>query len=250
MKIIVLPDVQARDGIDFSFLTSIGNFILKEKPDCVVNIGDFADMESLSTYDRGLKSFEGKRYTKDIWAARQAMDALLTPIYEYNAKAKKNKEKQYKPRMVLTLGNHENRINRAINEDSKLDGLISTDDLPYQDWEVYKFLDVVTIENVAFSHYFTSGLMGRPIGTAQQMLNKLHMSAFAGHQQGRQVAYGKTASGKPLTAIICGSCYEHDEAYLGPQGNNHFRGLYVLNDVKDGSFNEVAVPLSTIVANF
>jgi hypothetical protein len=250
MKIIVLPDVQARDGIDFSFLTSIGNFILKEKADCVVNIGDFADMESLSTYDRGLKSFEGKRYTKDIWAARQAMDALLTPLYEYNAKAKKNKEKQYKPRMVLTLGNHENRINRAINEDSKLDGLISTDDLPYQDWEVYPFLDVVTIEGVAFSHYFTSGLMGRPIGTAQQMLNKLHMSAFAGHQQGRQVAYGKTASGKPLTAIICGSCYEHDEAYLGPQGNNHFRGLYVLNDVKDGSFNEVAVPLSTIVANF
>lgn len=250
MKIIVLPDVQARDGIDFSFLTSIGNFIIKEKADCVVNIGDFADMESLSTYDRGLKSFEGKRYTKDIWAARQAMDALLTPLYEYNAKAKKNREKQYKPRMVLTLGNHENRINRAINEDSKLDGLISTDDLPYQDWEVYKFLDVVTIENVAFSHYFTSGLMGRPIGTAQQMLNKLHMSAFAGHQQGRQVAYGKTASGKPLTAIICGSCYEHDEAYLGPQGNNHFRGLYVLNDVKDGSFNEVAVPLSTIVANF
>jgi len=250
MKIIVLPDVQARDGIDFSFLTSIGNFILKEKADCVVNIGDFADMESLSTYDRGLKSFEGKRYTKDIWAARQAMDALLTPIYEYNAKAKRNKEKQYKPRMVLTLGNHENRINRAINEDSKLDGLISTDDLPYQDWEVYPFLDVVTIEGVAFSHYFTSGLMGRPIGTAQQMLNKLHMSAFAGHQQGRQVAYGKTASGKPLTAIICGSCYEHDEAYLGPQGNNHFRGLYVLNDVKDGSFNEVAVPLFTIVANF
>lgn len=250
MKIIVLPDVQARDGIDFSFLTSIGNFILKEKADCVVNIGDFADMESLSTYDRGLKSFEGKRYTKDIAAARDAVDALLTPIYEYNVKAKKNKEKQYKPRMVLTLGNHENRINRAVNEDSKLDGLISTDDLPYQDWEVYPFLDVVTIEGVAFSHYFTSGLMGRPIGTAQQMLNKLHMSCFAGHQQGRQVAYGKTASGKPLTAIICGSCYEHDEAYLGPQGNNHFRGLYVLNDVKDGSFNEVAVPLSTIVANF
>lgn len=250
MKIIVLPDVQARDGIDFSFLTSIGNFILKEKPDCVVNIGDFADMESLSTYDRGLKSFEGKRYTKDIAAARDAVDALLTPIYQYNAKAKKNREKQYKPRMVLTLGNHENRINRAINEDSKLDGLISTDDLPYQDWEVFKFLDVVTIEGVAFSHYFTSGLMGRPIGTAQQMLNKLHMSAFAGHQQGRQVAYGKRADGKLITAIICGSCYEHDEEYLGVQGNNHFRGLYVLNDVKDGSFNEVAVPLSTIVANF
>ena len=250
MKIIVLPDVQAKDGVDFSFLTSIGNFILKEKPNVVVCIGDWADMESLSSYDVGKKSFEGRSYQKDIWAAREAMDALLTPLYEFNAKAKKNKDKQYKPRMVLTLGNHEQRILTAINNDRKLDGLISIDDLPYQDWEVYPFLSVVNIENVAFSHYFTSGPMGRPIGTAQQMLNKLHMSAFAGHQQGRQVAYGKTADGKPLTAIICGSCYEHDEAYMGAQGNNHFRGLYVLNDVKDGSFNEVAVPLSTIVANF
>ena len=250
MKIIVLPDVQAKDGVDFSFLTSIGNFILKEKADAVVCIGDWADMESLSSYDVGKKSFEGRSYQKDIWAAREAMDALLTPLYEFNEKAKKNKDKQYKPRMVLTLGNHEQRILTAINNDRKLDGLISIDDLPYQDWEVYPFLDVVTIEGVAFSHYFCSGPMGRPIGTAQQMLNKLHMSAFAGHQQGRQVAYGKTASGKPLCAIICGSCYEHDEAYLGAQGNNHFRGLYVLNDVKDGSFNEVAVPLSTIVANY
>jgi hypothetical protein len=250
MKIIVLPDVQARDGIDFSFLTSIGNFIVKEKCDVLVNIGDFSDMESLSTYDRGLKSFEGKRYTKDIWAAREAMDALLKPIYDERARLKRNRDKRWDLRMILTLGNHENRINRATNEDSKLDGLISTDDLPYQDWEVFKFLEVVVIEGVAFSHYFTSGLMGRPIGTAQQMINKLHMSAFAGHQQGRQVAYGKRGDGKPITAIICGSCYEHNEEYLGVQGNNHFRGLYVLNDVKDGSFNEVAVPLSTIVANF
>jgi hypothetical protein len=250
MKILVLPDVQAKEGNDFSFLTSIGNFVIKERPDVWICLGDFADMESLSHFDRGLRSFEGKRYTKDIWAAREAMDALLKPLYDFNAKAKRNKEKQYRPRMIMTLGNHENRINRATNEDSKLEGLISTEDLPYQDWEVFKFLDVVNVEGVAFSHYFTSGLMGRPIGTAQQMLNKLHMSAFAGHQQGRQVAYGKRADGKPLTAIICGSCYEHDEEYLGVQGNNHFRGLYILNDVKDGSFNEVAVPLSTIVANY
>jgi len=250
MKILVLPDVQAKEGNDFAFLTAIGNFVLKERPDVWICIGDFADMPSLSHFDRGLRSFEGKRYTKDIWAAREAMDALLKPLYDFNAKAKKNKEKQYRPRMIMTIGNHEQRIIRATQEDSKLEGLISIDDLPYQDWETFKFLDVVNVEGVAFSHYFTSGLMGRPIGTAQQMLNKLHMSAFAGHQQGRQVAYGKRADGKPLTAIICGSCYEHDEEYLGVQGNNHFRGLYILNDVKDGSFNEVAVPLTTIVANY
>jgi hypothetical protein len=171
------------------------------------------------------------------------MDALLTPLFRYNKTAKHNKHKQYKPRMVLTLGNHENRINRAINEDSKLEGLMSTDDLPYQDWEVIPFLDVVVIDGVAYSHYFTSGVMGRPITTAQALLTKKHMSCFAGHQQGRQIAYGKRADGTEMTSIICGSCYEHDEDYLGAQGNQHYRGFYVLHDVKDGSFDEMAVSI-------
>jgi hypothetical protein len=250
MKILVLPDVQAKPGNDFSFLTSIGNYIIAKKPDVIVNIGDFSDMESLSTYDRGLKSFEGRSYQKDIWAAREAMDALLTPIFEYNKRAKQNKDKQYKPRMVLTLGNHENRINRAINEDRKLDGLISTDDLPYQDWEIFPFLEVVVIEGIAFSHYFTSGAMGRPICTAQALLTKQHMSCVAGHQQGRQIAFGKRADGKGMTSLIIGSCYEHDEDYLGSQGNIHWRGLYLLHGCKDGEFDECAVPLSYIKEHY
>lgn len=248
MKILVLPDVQAKSGNDFSFLTSIGNYIIAKKPDVIVNIGDFADMESLSTYDRGLKSFEGRSYQKDIWSAREAMDALLTPLYDYNKEMKKQKQKLYKPRMVLTLGNHENRINRAINEDRKLDGLISTDDLPYQDWEVHNFLEVVVIEGIAFSHYFTSGAMGRPVGTAAALLNKKHMSCIAGHQQGRQIAFAKRADGKDMTALIIGSCYEHDEEYMSD--NNYWRGLYLLHNVSDGGFDECAVPLAYIKENY
>lgn len=250
-KILVLPDVQAKPGNDFSFLTSIGNYILAKKPDVIVNIGDFADLPSLSMHDHsGSKSMEGKRYKADIWAAREAMDALLTPIYKYNERQKKFKEKQYKPRMVLTLGNHENRIDRAINNDKKLEGLISIDDLPYEDWEVIPFLEVVVIEGIAFSHFFTSGLMGRPITTAQALLTKQHMSCVAGHQQGRQIAFGKRADGKGMTALIIGSCYEHDEDYLGSQGNVHWRGLYLLHGCDDGAFDECAVPLSYIKEHF
>ena len=250
MKILVLPDVQAKHGNDFGFLTSIGNYIVSKKPDVIVNLGDFCDFESLSAWDIGKKSFEGRSYQRDIQATRDAMDALLTPLYEFNANAKKTKHKPYKPRMVLTLGNHEDRLTRTINGDRKLDGLISLDDLPYQDWEVYPFLEVVVIEGVAFSHYFTSGAMGRPCGTAQQLLNKKHMSCVAGHAQGRQIAYAKRADGKDMTALIIGSCYEHEEGYLGIQGNQHWRGLYLLHNVVDGSFDECAVPLQYIKDNY
>jgi hypothetical protein len=249
-KHLVIPDVQAKPGNDFGFLRCIGNYIVEKKPDVIVCIGDFADMESLSSYDKFKKSFEGRSYQKDIWAAREAMDALLIPLFDYNAKAKKNKEKLYKPRMVLTLGNHEERINRTINEDRKLDGLIGVGDLPYQDWEVYPFLETVCIDGVAYSHFFASGVMNKAITTAQALLTKKHMSCFAGHQQGRQIAYARRADGKEMTAIISGSCYEHNEDYLGAQGNQHWRGLWMLHEVDDGAFDEMAVSIRYLKENY
>lgn len=250
VKHLVLPDVQAKPGSDFNYLRAAGNYIVEKKPDVIVCIGDFTDFPSLSSYDRGLKSFEGRNYKDDIWAAREAMDALLEPLYAEQARLKRNKEKQYSPRMVMTLGNHENRVNRVVNEDRKLEGLVSVDDLPYQDWEVFPFLQVVTIDGIAYSHYFTSGVMGRPITTAQALLTKKHMSCFAGHQQGRQIAYSRRADGKEMTAIIAGSFYEHDEDYLGEQGNQHWRGLYMLHEVNDGAFDEMAVSIRFLKENY
>ena len=75
------------------------------------------------------------------------------------------------------------------------------------------------------------------------MVSKLHMSCIAGHQQGKQVAYGKRPDGSTITCIIAGSCYEHDEDYLGPQGNNHFRGFLMAHEVNNGTFDEMFVSL-------
>jgi len=248
LKHLVIPDVQAKPGIDFSYLNKIGRYIVEKKPDVLVCLGDFADMPSLSSYDVGKKSFEGKRYVNDIDATHQAMECLLDPIWEHNAKAKKNKERLYRPRMILTLGNHENRINRAVNDDAKLEGVLSTEHLGYESygWEVYPFLDVVVVDGVAYSHYFTTGLMGRPVTTAAACLSKKHMSTVQGHQQGLQIATGYKADGGLLTSVIAGSCYEHDEDYMSSQGNKHWRGFLMLHDVNDGEFDLMPVSLKYI----
>jgi hypothetical protein len=244
-KHMVLPDVQAKPGGDFTYLKYAGEYMVAKKPDVVICIGDFADMPSLSSYDVGKKSFEGRRYTNDIKAAQEAMTAFLTPMKEFNERARKNKEKQYKPRMVLTLGNHEDRINRAINNDSKLAGLISIDDLLYKEfgWEVYNFLVPVTIDGICYSHFFSSGILGRPVTSARMLLTKKHMSCVAGHQQGRDIAYATRADGQQMLGLIAGSFYEHDEEYLNPQTNNHWRGFYVLHDINDGACDEMAVSI-------
>lgn len=248
MNILVIPDSQIRPGDDLEFLRCIGRMIVAEKPDVVVQIGDWADMPSLSSYDKGKKSFEGRRYRADIEAAHAGMEALLGPLREHNLRRLATKHGLYRPRLVLTLGNHEERILRTINEEPMLAGAIGLDDLRYVEygWETYKFLEVVVIEGVAFSHYFTTGLMGRPASSAQAQLNKKHMSCVAGHQQGRQIATAFRADGRQITSIIAGSCYEHQEGYLGPQGNKHWHGLVYLRNVEDGCFDERFIPLSDV----
>ena len=244
MKHLIIPDVQAKYGEDFTFLSYIGQYIVDKKPEVIINLGDFVDMESLSSYDVGKKSFEGKRYVKDIEAASKAMDSLMSPIREFNAKARNNKEKLYKPRFVLTLGNHEQRICRAIENDPKLEGLIKYEDLPYKDWEVFDFLQPVFIDGIAYCHYFPTGVLGRPAASASAMVSKLHMSCVAGHQQGKQVAYGKRADGTAICGIIAGSFYLHDEDYMDSLSNTHWRGLVVLNEVKDGAFDEMFLSMN------
>lgn len=241
MKILIIPDCQVKEGVPLDHLTWAGKAIVQYQPDVVVNIGDFADMPSLSSHDKvGSKYFEGLRYRKDVEVTREAMQALLAPLKEKQQAQKKNKEKVYKPRMVMCLGNHENRIDRAINNNPMLEGILSTKDLGYEDdWEVHAFLQPVFISGVGFNHYWPVGAMGRPASSASVIISKLHMSCIAGHQQGKQVAYGKRADGKPLISIIAGSYYLHDESYMDQLSNRHWRGLVILNDVKDGYFDEL-----------
>jgi len=249
---IVIPDTQIRPGDDLNYLSAIGNYIVKKKPDVVVCLGDWADMPSLSSYDVGKKSFEGRRYISDIQAAKEGMEVLLKPLNDFNRRMVKGHRERYNPRQVFILGNHENRINRAIENDAKLDGVLSVSDLQYEQygWVVHPFLDVCILDGVAYSHYFVTGVAGRAASTAAAQLRKTSMSAIAGHQQGLQIATGSRADGARLTSVIAGSCYEHDELYLGPQGNRHWRGILVLNDVHDGEFDLVPVSLKYLKDNY
>lgn len=239
-RIAVIPDMQVKPGIDLSYCSRIGRYMADKKPDIIVCGGDFADMPSLNTYDLpGSRGMEGQRYKEDILSVQTAMRLMMTPIKEGMQSS------GWVPRLVLTLGNHEDRIDRAIKATPKLDGVIGLPDLHYEEWgwEVYPFMQPVVIEGIVFAHYFASGVMGRPITSARALLNKKHMSCFAFHQQGRDIAFGTAADGRQMIAILAGSCYEHDEGYLNPQTNNHWRGLYILNDVINGAFEENAVSL-------
>lgn len=238
LRIATLMDVQAKPGVSFEHLDWYGRYIADKQPDVIVCIGDFSDLPSLSSYDKGTGRMEGKRYRKDVEATHEAMETFLNPI---------RKASGYNPAMILTEGNHEYRIERAIKDDPvEREGVMHIDQLKYKEygWTVIPFLMPVVIGGVSFCHYFPTGVMGKPITSARALLTKLHMSAVAGHQQGRDIAFAKRADGKDMTAIISGSFYTHHEEYLNRFVNStHWRGTWFLHQVKDGQFDEMALSI-------
>jgi len=246
MKHLIIPDTQVKPNSPTDHLRWAGLYAAEKKPDVIVHIGDHFDMPSLSSWDVGKKSFEGRRYKDDIEAGIHAMEVFLQPIREEQQRLKVNKHKQWRPRMVFTLGNHENRIERAIESDPKLDGLIGYKDLQLEEmgWEVYDFLDVVIIDQIAYAHYFTSGIMGRPVSSARNMLSKKMMSCIMGHVQDRDIAYGRRADGTNILGLFSGIYYQHDEDYLTPQTNSSWRGVWMLNEVANGGCDELPVSMN------
>lgn len=242
LKIAFIPDVQAMDGVPLNHLTAAGKYIAAKRPDVIVCIGDFGDFPSLSRFGSPLDR-EGLRYRKDVGAFHRAMELLMNPIAKVAG---------YKPRLEFTEGNHEGHIGRYADEHPEMEGTISSADLQLASygWRVHPFLQPVAIGGVAFCHYFPSGIMGRPITTARALLTKLHMSAVAGHQQDRDIAFGRRADGSHMTSIISGSFYQHQYKYLSPFTNTHWRGMWFLNEVIDGRFDEMALSIPYLLRRF
>lgn len=238
-NILVIPDLQVKKDVPLEHLTWIGRFIMDKRPDVIVQIGDFCDFSGLSSYSKGKLEAEGVRLIDDINWVKKAQDILFKPLKEYNKQQKKTKHKQYKPQMYLTLGNHENRLLRFINDNPAFDGFFDKDICGFREhgFEVIPFLEVLTIDGVHFSHYFQTTNMGNPSSSARNLLNKRMSSCIQGHKQGLDWQYAYTPDGKMISAIIAGSCYLHDEPYLMQQNKCHWRGLVYLEDVHDSTFD-------------
>ena len=231
--ILVIADTQAKSEEPLEYLLWVGKYIADKKPDIILHIGDHFDLPSLSSYDKGTSKIEGKRLYKDIEAGVEGFKLLNLEL---------EKHKDYHPRKVFCLGNHEERLDRYVNEHPELQGTLGTDKLPFAKygWEVHPFLKPVEIEGIFFVHYLANPMSGKPYGgSAMNILKTVGRSFVVGHKQCLDIAIRPTIDGKQQLGIVNGACYDHFESYKGFTGNNHFRGLTVLHECSDG----FAVPM-------
>lgn len=247
-KHMVIPDVQAKPGVPLDHLRWAGDYAVVKKPDVIVIIGDWWDMASLCSYDRGKRSYEGRRYKLDIAAGNKALDLFMAPIVH-----EMKRDRKWKPEMHFVEGNHEYRIKRAVEDQPELDGVIGPDDfnLSQYGFKYHDFKEVVKIDGVHYSHYFVSGEMGRPVTSARALITKKHCSCVMGHVQRFEIATDRNADGELITGLFVGAYYQHDEGYLDPQINRAtWRGIHCLYGVSDGHFTSNAVDLPYLRERF
>lgn len=240
-RILVIPDTQVKPGVPIEHFRWIALWANEHPPDAIVHLGDHYDMPSLSAYDRpGSHAAEGRRVTADLDAGHRALELFAKHLYDETC-----------PKYV-TLGNHEDRVERAAREDATLVGLFGPDMFKFKEfsWTVCDYQKIVRVHAVYFSHFFDVGPDGHPTGrgagqpNAKQQLARVAGSSVAGHRQGYSVHSVPRHGPIPgRTAVIAGSCYSHAEEYRGPNGNGEYRGAVMLNDVRNGDFQPMQVSL-------
>lgn len=226
--ILVIADTQCKSEEDLEYMLWIGHYINEKRPDVIVHIGDHYDFPSLSSYDKGKASAEGKRLYKDIEAGNTGFEFLNLEM---------SKDTTYNPRKIFCCGNHENRLDRYVEDNPELIGTLGVDKLPFEKygWEVHPFLKPVEVEGIFFVHFLANPMNGKPYGgNAMNILKTVGRSFVVGHKQCLDIAIRPTIDGKQQIGIVNGACYNFDEGYKGYQGNHHFRGLTVLHEVSDG----------------
>ena len=235
---LIIPDAHFRPGESLDRAEWAMKFALDRRPDSIIIIGDWADMGSLSYYDVGKVSGEGKRYVDDIKAANKAIERFIHPLRNYNSRRGRNKKAQYKPNIHITLGNHENRITRANNDNPSLFGAISLEDLKFVEAgiQVHDFLQPVEIDGICYKHYHTSGVMGRPIGGenhAASLVKKALKSTVVGHSHTRDFWETTDICGKKIFGLVCG-CYTEEPHHYTTEQERWWSGLVYLHDVHEG----------------
>lgn len=243
---LIIPDSHAHPDYHNRRYSWLGNLVADIKPDVVINMGDWADMPSLCSYDFGKKSYEGRRYKLDVESALEAQELFRKPLREAKKKL---------PKLITLIGNHEQRIDKVVSNDAKLDGTVSLEDLQFKEygWEVVPYEGstpgIITVDGVSYAHYFVTGVMGRPIsGThpAYQLLQKQYTSSVQGHIHVYDHCVRSTGRGNHIHGLIVGVYQDYYADYAGVANDLWLRGLPVLHDVENGKFDVEWISLERI----
>jgi hypothetical protein len=228
-------------GVSNERFSWLGDLIEDIKPDYCIDLGDGADMRSLNSYDtRYPQALVAQSYQADIESYNEAQDRIWG---RYSLKKKK------RPFRIGLCGNHEERINKAIAIDPRIEGDkfgISFSHLQTDHWfdEYYPYKnggpDIVVVDGVSYTHFFSSGNYGTAMSGlhhAYGLVQARHSSSVCGHSHKRSLYFKDDAYPHPSIGLVAGCFKGKDEGWAGQANNSWWRGVVVLRGIENGYFD-------------
>ena len=121
-KWAVLPDMQIKSdrsgratGVDLKSLNAVLSCLADNSWDGLVILGDFLDFNCISSHNNGFpRLIEGQSLAKDYKIGNKILDQVVNAVRKNNKKC----------RIVFLEGNHEYRVERLIDANPTLEGII------------------------------------------------------------------------------------------------------------------------------
>lgn len=231
-KRLVIGDAHTYPGDNLDRFYAAGEAIVGLDVDEVVTIGDFVNMQSLSSYDRpGSKELENHRVLEDIESGRNALLALRQAHDRRNAQLKRTKHAQKKVVFHYIEGNHEERIKRLWAQNAVFDGAFDLS-VEYKDLvDTYTpYREYIELDGVLYTHipFHGSGPISSVYG-AYRVLQYAGNSVVYGHTH--KLDYSRSrriGMEKGIFALNVGCFYTEEPTYRHGTLDNNWAGVVVV----------------------
>lgn len=249
---VVLTCAHSTPEVSNERFTWLGKFLFDLKPDYVVDLGDFYDLKSLNSYDtRYPQAIVSQSYQSDIEHGLDSQERLRHQF---------KKHKKRVPKWYGFAGNHEERLNKALAHDPRLEG--DKFGISFKHLQTDKFYDeyhpyvnggpaIHTYDGVSYAHFFSSGNYGTAMSGqhhANSLLQHLGRSATCGHSHKRDIKFkdGAGYGGKGMIGLVAG-CYKGGkESWAGQSNNDWAKGVWIKRNIDNGMYDPEWVSLSTL----
>jgi len=233
-KHLLIGDIHIRPDGRYERMKWLARFAADKEPDRLIQGGDFNDLGSGSSYDKGKFSGEGKRLQEDFDANWRALEVFAEEF-------ERVKRPGYNPEKHILYGNHEDRIDRYVNDHPELHGLLSKDLLGFNEfeWETHPYLERVEFAGVTHCHHWPTGPRSSVAGknAARPLIDIRKISAVSYHTHTSDLSREGLSDGRILRAYFAGCYHLYKDKYAKHQNDQYSRMLTLLNDVKDGNFD-------------
>lgn len=247
--ILYIPDVHAKSTDRLFRFNALAAWLTNRrlKFDAVIQGGDLWDMESLCSYDNTSPEYYERHFWDEFSVGLDALDRIEVLTKRFGNKSCP---------LYMLEGNHENRYNKWMASDNRLrtspfpqtvESLIRFY-RPTSKVNYFPFLQPMVMHDISFSHYFVSGLMGRPISgerPAANLLRSQFMSVVACHSHTYDFAERTRSDGRKVYALVGGCFVDPDDPFkfAGAARKLWWNGVSILHVTAPGEFDVEAVSL-------